>query len=798
MKKRNIFKPISPKKIAALLSVSLVMLPLTACREKNVEKPRIEIEFCDTSDIKLDTYLNNYVEDYENGKIRNGIEMYNYYEELFEILSQEEIVPTEENQNIKLENSNVTYNFNKELMQYEKKEDSYYYANDEIIKKVYNSLGFVELKTNNGTIKINKHEASYIITNKNEKKSIETFLQYNQDGSYKVTEKTDSKSDTLEFNNKGLLETSINIEYRKSNIKKIYKNGDINIYDKYEHENLIERINLDGSYIIVDYNNGIDKSRYNFYPESRISYDKITYFYAPNDHLQKIETYDESLINTNHNREDKTIFLPNGDYYEYIKTYDENNQLYEDEKIENKYNKYSTRVISEKNEEGNFDQIIERYDYNAISPDKKLGFTGDWVFKSVNGKVVITQKDGIIYNYNEENGEFVKAYKAEKDGVTYYNEDTKKIKFYGFDGTIMQFDENEKIDYIDNGITRISYYNYDKNFISYISNCSENEITVEANGKSFKLSSTGNVSFYKNGNTMHYAYDDNIRHSYHENGVEWQFVENETTTFYDENHKITGIIKDGIRTDYYDYDNNIIQSFEENGIRYTYYEYTNIDERKIKKIENFGSEEVYIYDGYELKTGSSISYYENGQVNYYSYDESCNIKFNEDGKHDYETKDGKKYCYGSNDKIFGVWDDSVFTGFHDFEKQEISRILNAKDDGTIISINDLYGNVYDLKKDESINFYENGNLHYVEYNDGLKKCYRKEDQNYYYIKNENNNTCTFYYKDKVLHTMDLSEKFITTCKDGTNRIELADGTIIDSDEVIEQIENGVKENDEER
>ena len=119
MKKRNIFKPISPKKIAALLSASLVMLPLTACKEKNVEKPRIEIEFCDTSDIKLDTYL----EDYEKGKIRNGTEMYNYYEELFEILSQEEIVSTEENQNIELENqnielenSNVTYNFNKELI----------------------------------------------------------------------------------------------------------------------------------------------------------------------------------------------------------------------------------------------------------------------------------------------------------------------------------------------------------------------------------------------------------------------------------------------------------------------------------------------------------------------------------------------------------------------------------------------------------------------------------------------------------------------------------------------------------
>ncbi|MBP3597758.1 MAG: hypothetical protein J6J60_10275 [Clostridia bacterium] len=80
-KRRNIFKPISPKKVAALLSVSLVMLPLTACREKNVEKPRIEIEFCDTSDIKLDTYLNNYVEDYESGKIHNGTEIYNYNEE---------------------------------------------------------------------------------------------------------------------------------------------------------------------------------------------------------------------------------------------------------------------------------------------------------------------------------------------------------------------------------------------------------------------------------------------------------------------------------------------------------------------------------------------------------------------------------------------------------------------------------------------------------------------------------------------------------------------------------------------
>ena len=39
--------------------------------------------------------------------------------------------------------------------------------------------------------------------------------------------------------------------------------------------------------------------------------------------------------------------------------------------------------------------------------------------------------------------------------------------------------------------------------------------------------------------------------------------------------------------------------------------------------------------------------------------------------------------------------------------------------------------------------------------------------------------------------MELSEKFNTTYKDGTTRIKLSDGTIIDSDEVIEQIENDI-------
>lgn len=795
-KRRNIFKPISSKKVATLLSASLLMLPLTACREQNVEKPHIEIEFCDTSDIRLDTYLNNYLVNYEKGYVNNGIEMYNHYEELYEILSQKEIVLPEESQYCELKNKNVTYNFNKELMNYDKKDTCYYYANDEKIKTIFSDT--VELKTIDGTIKIDKDESSYIITNKDEPDSIKTVVQYNQDGSYKVIEETNSKSETLEFNKDGFLELSLSHEFRDPKIKKVYKKGDINIYDEYRGEDLIKKVNLDGTYFISEYNNGIDKSRYDFYPDSRVSYDKITYFYDQNNYLQKIEAYEESLYNTNHYSEDKIIFLPNGDYYEYIKTYDENNKLYKDEKIENKYNKHRTNVISKKNEDGNFDQIITRYDYNAISPDKMLGIKGDWIFKSVNGKVVITQKDGIIYNYNEKNEEFVKAYNVEKDGVTYYNEDAKKIEFKSFDGIIMKFDENEKIDYIDNGIKRISYYDYDKNLISSISNCSENEITVEGNDKNFKLSSTGNVSFYENGNPKHYCYDEKTMHFYYENGVEWQFIENGTTTYYDENHNINVIIKDGVRTEYYDYDNNIIESFEENGIRYTYYEYTNIDERKIRKIENFGKEEVYTYDGYDLKKGSSISYYENGQVDYYNYDENNSVKFQENGKHNYEIKDGKKYCYDSNDKIIGVWDDSVFTGFHDFEKQQISEIRNAKKDGTIISINDVYGNVYDLKEDESINFYENGNLHYVKYNDGCKKCYRKENQNYYYIKNEKNNTCTFYYKDQVLHVMELSEKFITTDKDGTNRIELADGTIIDSDEVIEQIENDIKENDEER
>lgn len=266
-KRKIIFGASTSQRLALLLSTGILVLPLAACRSNSetVEKPITEVVLCDTSDIRLSEYIEKYIADFESGDISDGTEMYNYYKDLYELLKQEPISETDEI------SQNTTYNFNKALMNYDtyEKKSGNYYANGEIIK----SSGFfsVNVKTLHGNIKIQDGDEYYTITNTETDNSIETTIKYNSDGSWEISEDRSGENQTYEFNDEGVLVSS-EIDNNEGKTKKIYTDGNINVYNNYycglnERLSLKEERKRDGSYIIYDSGN-IDETRYNLYSDS--------------------------------------------------------------------------------------------------------------------------------------------------------------------------------------------------------------------------------------------------------------------------------------------------------------------------------------------------------------------------------------------------------------------------------------------------------------------------------------------------------------------------------------------------
>lgn len=269
--RKVISRPSTSQKLALLLSTGVLVLPLAACRSNNepVEKPRTEVVLCDTSDIRLSKYIEEYIADFESGKISDSTEMYEYYKELYELLKLE---PTSETDEI---SQTTTYNFNKELMNYDtyEEETGFYYANGEIIKS--SDFSSVNVKTLQGNIEIQDGDEYYTIINTEADNYIETTIQYNLDGSWEISEDKDGEVQTYNFNEKGILVSS-EIDNHEGKTKKIYLDGNINVYNNYdvytyfepEKLTLIEERKEDGSYIIYDSGN-IDETRFNLYSDSK-------------------------------------------------------------------------------------------------------------------------------------------------------------------------------------------------------------------------------------------------------------------------------------------------------------------------------------------------------------------------------------------------------------------------------------------------------------------------------------------------------------------------------------------------
>lgn len=766
-----------PKRIVAIFSAGTMMFSLTACRNnKKAEKStETQIQYCDTSDIRLQLYLDKYVSEYNAGDISNGTEAFTHYTDLYDLLTSgldsEDTIESEQDINA------ITYNWDKTEMIYDSVEETdsliTYYANGEEIKQVAENS--VQLKTLNGDIEIELVDGSCLVTNTDEVNTTTTILQYNPNGSYTISENTNEESGKFDFNEDGVLVSSEIIENLGSDneIYKNYKynNGNMNCYNVYgDYSNLIEKRNEDGSYVIYD--NHLDTNRYNFHHDLFRNYSQISYYYDKDDELEHIDVYDEAQSNSQNYYEIQAIFLPNGDYYRYKKDYDENGNVKEEEKTEVKYNKYRNTIINKKNESGETEKITSKFDYTLTSPYKFMfnsSQTGGCIYECVNNIVTIKQKDGIIYKYSSEDGSFVQAYRVEDNGIMYYTEDGKKSYFEKYQATESGFSREMRIEYdkdeqecaIEDGVTRTRYYNYDEKNISSISNVTENEITVEAYGKQYKLGERCSVSFHENGNVSRYGYNsNNIYTEYYETGEIRCSSNDEKIIAYHENGNISCIVntKEG----------------------------TSIN-----------------VAGYELINGSKIYFDENGNVEKYYYDDSYSEEYYKNGKKTI-VKDGKKFRYNEDNKVTEVWENPIkdengfvsyttFTKYYDYENGQIEKISNYSEDTSVI-INDSYGNVYELKENDNIYFRDNGNLQSCKQGEEERIFYRELDQGYYYVKNLNTNTYTFYHNDEIIYRIENGEMNFhmeVTYKNGERiiRIKLQDGTIIDGDDDTFEKEN---------
>lgn len=709
--KRKIFGRITSTKVAALLSAAVLALPLSACgKSKKEEVPRmfpstVEIT-TDTSNIVMKTFIDEYVSEYNSGTVTGKTEEYDYYTELFEILSND---PEPETIDKGLfEEPEVilkTYDFNKDEIVYDTKSDRYYYISDVEIKAVYGRN--VSMVTKDGRIFLEGEEDSWIIKNINYENSLHTNLTYNKDGSFSICEYVEGKGvkNTYFFGEDGLLDYSEE-EYSDTLLTTTYEEGNINWYETRDQDSeLRKKVNKDGSSIVCDWGYLDETYEYAEYYSGEYPFlDEIMYFYDTTGALVRITGADEKVEEDNSKYVVHCVFYPNGDFYKTEEDINSNGQTDKIVRTAEKYGEEKIEIKYEKNEEGKFDKYINKWDEN-----------GRQNFSSKNDDVYIVEKDGIIYWYNAD-GTFNQAVKYEDNGTMFYNEDGTKKWFDGNDDKTIEYGEGEKIVSISDDDKRITYYDYENNIIQKISNLSEKEITVEGNGQTYNVPKNAEIGFRENqtiswiSNTID---DEDI--SFEINGK--NYIIPKCCHFnIMENGEIASVSR--VNDEYYDFDKHV------------WYDKDVDVEIEIKgKI-------------YKLSAGGHIYFHENANLREYSYDGKNRTTYYETGEKSSETND------------------DITIGY--YKNENIQEIINNNKDGEEISVNDLFGKIYTIKNGERIGLTENGEVSSLRQDGELfnysYNYYNEYDHTYYYVRKYNRNEPSseyyFYHNDQLLGVSD--------------------------------------------
>lgn len=173
--------------------------------------------------------------------------------------------------------------------------------------------------------------------------------------------------------------------------------------------------------------------------------------------------------------------------------------------------------------------------------------------------------------------------------------------------------------------------------------------------------------------------------------------------------------------------------------------YHNYDENIIESITNKTDEEILVKaneQDFKIKPKGSIGFYDNNQLKY-------------------------------------IADNEVFTSY--YEDGNIRSIGNYASDNINVNVTDNNDNIYILNSGDYIKFYKTGNIEKIKQGKLEKTYYRYNDSDYYYVRNYDDGSYTFYHNEDILLKIDEKIEFTkeTFEKDGITRIVLEDGTIVD-------------------
>ena len=382
---------------------------------------------------------------------------------------------------------------------------------------------------------------------------INTQRPVNIDVSYGEFAKTLEENGIIKYDEKKKIKNIITkeelIEYcntRDGNKLKVNSNEDIKETVQY---------NSDGSYNIYTKNTGLDFDKYNFFEDSLKTYNIVVYHYDENNNLQEITTKLYNYDNEQNNYNEEITFLPNGDYNQTISYFDKDGVEYESKQIEYKFENTKTTKVNTKTKSGKVNEQISVYDYTVISPYMLDGYLekGDYVSQTFNGEIVVEKIDDITYihNHHKERGGSCsgcckEGYKMQENGRVRYRRDGTKFEFLNRSGEKIEYDKDEKIKCIINSDGQIGYYDYDKNFISYVRNYADTEMVIEAYGNTYKINSNDSISFYENGTIETIEQGRLETYYYRINDPSYYYIENyddNTYTFYHNDevlHKVIG------------------------------------------------------------------------------------------------------------------------------------------------------------------------------------------------------------------------------------------------------------------
>lgn len=817
MDKKRITGAKTSQKLAALLSIGVLALPLAGFTSKlfhkeHTENIQVEQEnenqnlqsnnsyLFDTSYINAQNFYDGYVESYEDGNQSYIIEQMEQLKETYEMLR------TTPGTYVATENG-VTFNFDGSPIEYDELKDGVFFKDNSSIKEIHPNS--VILKTQDGKIAFSlKPDNSLTVNNYNELANTTTKIVYSADKSCSISEESADRQVEYKFDENGLIYFSFDTMEKLSPL--YYENGDVRTSSS---GNIQKDINSDGSYTITKDDWFINPSSSNVSVQLPQTC-SVTYYYNSDD------TFLRAAVNTDyHSKSIRCTANADGSYVLAVKEQDENGNVIYSELKERDKNNIFKHLLKEQDENGKQHTTVETIDYNLIFPDYVFSkpskqIKGDTTYLKIDDVEYIKQKYGFIYQYDRKDGSFYQAYQVNG---------TSEIKYANEDGKIITVKDRTK---------ETNYTDYENHIKSSVRNISQSPITIEYNGESYVLNpnkyiqgtADSIITYQKDDLTTLQFFADGSKHVLHTqpNG------DTSKIEYYDPDNKITSIFQDGILTSYYDYENNIIKSISDNkGIQKSYYE----DTQTLSSISNSSKEEIY-YAGFELKKGSMLNLYEDGSVKKYYYDNSCYYQKDENGNYVGNRKENNTlYEYKKDGQIEAITtnvddpDMKEKTFYYNYEEGLISSITNKDqrisyyydvnpdtNEQYVRSIEnysedsravyDKDGNEYILEKDDEITYWENGGIHYLKQgSQQFDYCVRNNTE-LYFIRTQD--SISLYYNGDVVYQSDdphAAGYYISSVyeKDGKTYIQFGNGTLIEHEENEQNIsENNEEVFDEER